>query len=176
MPTCPAKKIFYSDVSIAYNELLDARIENKTTVDREAMSLGLQHTGLAVWDTDLEGLYVWQDDHWTRVGANPQDVINWNQAYDDSVIDFTISQATDTVFTIYRRNSLPLAVTYHSGYVHTQASPSNTWVVNHNLNKNPSITIVDSSGEEVIGAVTVNSLNQVTITFVGAFSGRAFLN
>lgn len=176
MPTCPAKKIFYSDVSIAYNELLDARIENKTTVDRQAMSLGLQHTGLAVWDIDLEGLYVWQDDHWVRVGASQQDIDNWNQAYDDSVIDFTISQATDTVFTIHRRNSSALSVTYHSGYVHDQFNPSDIWVITHNLNKNPSITVVNSAGDEVEGAVTINSLNQVTITFCGAFSGKAYLN
>ena len=53
MSTCK-KKIFYSDVSFAKNELLDARIENKTTTERLAMSLGTPHTGLAVWDTDLE--------------------------------------------------------------------------------------------------------------------------
>ena len=176
MATCPAKKTFYSDISIAYNQLLDARIENKSTVDRLAMSLGEPHSGLAIWDTDLEGLYVWEYDHWVRVGASQEDIDNWNQAYDDSVIDFTISQGTDTVLTIHRRNSTDLSVTYHSGYVHTQSIPSNTWTITHNLNKNPSITIVDSSGAEVEGAVTINSLNQITITFCGAFSGKAYLN
>ena len=176
MSSCPAKKIFYSDLSIAYNELLDARIENKTTVDRLAMSLGAPHTGLAIWDTDLEGLYVWDYDHWVRVGATQQEINNWNQAYDDSVVDFTISQATDTVFTIHRRNSSDLSVTYHSGYIHNQTVPSDTWIVTHNLNKNPSITVTNSAGDEVEGAVTINSLNQITITFCGAFSGSAYLN
>ena len=172
----PKKKIFYSDLSLAKNELLDVRIENKTTVDRLAMSLGAPHTGLAVWDVDLEGLYVWQYDHWVRVGATVTQINNWNQAYDDSVVDFTITQGTDTVFTIERRNSPNLSVTYHSGYIHNQGSPSDTWVITHNLNKNPSITIVDSSGAEVEGAVTINSLNQITITFCGSFSGKAYLN
>ena len=172
----PKKRIFYSDLSLAKNELLDARIENKTTAARLAMSLGLPHTGLAVWDTDLEGLYIWHVDHWVRVGATVQQINNWNQAYDDSVINFTLSQGTDSVFTINRRNSPDLSVTYRSGYIYNQGAPSDTWVVNHNLNKNPSITVVSSAGEEVEGAVVINSLNQVTITFCAAFSGKAYLN
>jgi hypothetical protein len=175
MASCK-KKIFYSEVSLANNELLDARIENKTTVQRLAMSLGAPHDGLAVWDTDLEVLFIWQYDHWVKVNVSLTEINNWNQAYDDSVIDFTISQGTDTVFTIERRNSPNLSVTYHSGYIHNQGSPSDTWVITHNLNKNPSITIVDSSGAEVEGAVTINSLNQITITFCGSFSGKAYLN
>lgn len=172
----PKKKIFYSDLSLAKNELLDVRIENKTTVNRLAMSLGAPHTGLAVWDIDLEGLYVWQYDHWVRVGATLQQITNWNEAYDDSVVDFTLSQGTDTVFTIHRRNSPDLSVTYRSGYIHNQTLPTTDWVITHNLNKNPSITVVDSAGEEVEGAVVINSLNQVTITFCAAFSGKAYLN
>jgi hypothetical protein len=172
----PKKKIFYSDLSLAKNELLDVRIENKTTVDRLAMSLGAPHTGLAVWDIDLEGLYVWQYDHWVRVGATVEQINNWNQAYDDSVVDFTITQGTETVFTIERRNSIPLSIIYKSGYIHNQTLPSDTWVISHDLNKNPSITVVDSTGEEVEGAVVINSLNQITITFCAAFSGKAYLN
>jgi hypothetical protein len=174
--SCVNTKTFYSNISLAKNELLDARIENKTTTERLAMSLGAPHTGLAVWDTDLEVLFIWQYDHWVKVNVSLTEINNWNQAYDDSVIDFTISQGTDTVFTIERRNSPNLSVTYHSGYIHNQGSPSDTWVITHNLNKNPSITIVDSSGAEVEGAVTINSLNQITITFCGSFSGKAYLN
>ena len=172
----PKKKIFYSDLSLAGNQLLDVRIENKTTVDREAMSLGAPHTGLGVWDINLEGLYVWQYDHWVRVGSTVEQINNWNQAYDDSVVDFTIAQGTDTTFTIHRRNSADISKTYRSGYIHNQTAPSDNWVINHNLNKNPSITVVDSAGSEVEGAVVINSLNQITVTFCGAFSGKAYLN
>jgi hypothetical protein len=172
----PKKRIFYSDLSLAKNELLDFRIENTSTSERLAMSLGAPHTGLAVWDTDLEGLYIWHVDHWVRVGATVQQINNWNQAYNDSVIDFTLTQGTDSVITIKRRNSPDLLITYRSGYIYNQGVPSDTWVVNHNLNKNPSITIVSSAGEEVEGAVVINSLNQITITFCAAFSGKAYLN
>ncbi len=172
----PKKRIFYSDLSLAKNELLDARIENTSTTERLAMSLGIPHTGLAVWDTDLEGLYIWHVDHWVRVGATVQQINNWNQAYNDSVINFTLTQGTDSVITIQRRNSPDLSITYRSGYIYNQGVPSDTWVINHNLNKNPSVTIVSSAGEEVEGAVVINSLNQITITFCAAFSGKAYLN
>ena len=172
----PKKRIFYSDLSLAKNELLDARIENTSTAERLAMSLGAPHTGLAVWDTDLEGLYIWHVDHRVRVGATVQQINNWNQAYNDSVINFTLTQGTDSVITIQRRNSPDLSITYRSGYIYNQGVPSDTWVINHNLNKNPSVTIVSSAGEEVEGAVVINSLNQITITFCAAFSGKAYLN
>lgn len=170
------KKIFYSDISLAKNELLDARIENKSTVDREAMSLGTAHNGLAVWDMDLEGLYIWQHDHWVRVGASIIDINNWNQAYDDSVVGFTITQGINTDLTIERRNSADLTVTYKSSFEFNQASPSDTWTITHNLNKRPSVTVLTSAGDEVEGAVTVDSLNQITITFCAPFSGSAILN
>lgn len=170
------KKIFYSNISLAKNELLDARIQNKTTAQRQAMSLGATHSGLAVWDLDLAALFVWQYDHWVRAEADPSDVLRWNAAYDDSVVGINITQGTDTTFTIERRNSENLTAVYRSGYEHNQNVPSNTWVINHNLNKRPSVTVIDSAGTEVEGAVTVDSLNQITIVFCSAFSGKALLN
>lgn len=61
-------------------------------------------------------------------------------------------------------------------YLHTQTTASDTWVITHNLNKYPSITVIDSTGAEVIGEIQYDSLNQVTITFAGAFKGFATLN
>ena len=170
------KKIFYSNVSLAKNELLDARIQNKTTAQRLAMSLGATHSGLAVWDLDLAAIFVWQYDHWVRVEADPGDVLRWNAAYDDSVVGLEINQATDTTFTIQRRNSEDITAVYKSGYEHIQTAPSDTWVVNHSLNKRPSVTVIDSGGTEVEGAVVINSPTQITITFCSAFSGKALLN
>jgi len=53
---------------------------------------------------------------------------------------------------------------------------SATWTVVHNLNKYPSVSIVDTAGDEVIGQVHFNDSNTVTITFTAAFSGKAFIN
>lgn len=67
-------------------------------------------------------------------------------------------------------------VSLDANFVYTQGSPSATWVVNHNLNKYCSVTVVDSADNTVYGDVLYNSLNQVTLTFAGAFSGKAFFN
>jgi hypothetical protein len=67
-------------------------------------------------------------------------------------------------------------VTLDANFVYVQSSPSATWVINHNLNKYCSVTVVDSADNIVYGEVLYNSLNQVTLTFAGAFSGRAFFN
>lgn len=61
-------------------------------------------------------------------------------------------------------------------YVHEQQVASTTWTVNHNMDKYPSVNIVDSANDEVTGEVKYNSLNQITITFTAAFSGKAYLN
>lgn len=63
-----------------------------------------------------------------------------------------------------------------ANFVFVQTSPAATWVVNHNLNKYCSVTVVDSADNTVYGDVLYNSLNQVTLTFAGAFSGEAFFN
>lgn len=61
-------------------------------------------------------------------------------------------------------------------FVFTQSSASATWTINHTLNKFPSVEVVDSANDIVIGNVTYNSTTQITITFTAAFSGKAYLN
>jgi hypothetical protein len=61
-------------------------------------------------------------------------------------------------------------------YVHDQQVSSVTWVVTHNMNKYPAINIVDTSNDIIMGEVRYNTLNQLTITFTAAISGKAYLN
>ena len=66
-------------------------------------------------------------------------------------------------------------------FTHNQNSTSNTWVITHNLNRFPSVTVVDSGNSIVIGTVVYNSNKQLTITFFSrgsalAFQGKAYLN
>lgn len=61
-------------------------------------------------------------------------------------------------------------------YVHDQVSANSTWVIVHNMGKNPSVSLVDTSNDEVIGEVRHNSLNQLTVKFSAAVSGKAYLN
>ena len=63
-----------------------------------------------------------------------------------------------------------------SYYKHTQSSPANPWVIPHGLNKFPSLTVLDSSGDRNYGDISYDSPTQVTITFSGAFSGVCYCN
>ena len=61
-------------------------------------------------------------------------------------------------------------------YSYVQTSPASVWSVTHSLNKYPSVTVFDSSGNEVEGDVTYSNLNQVVLTFSSAFAGTATFN
>lgn len=61
-------------------------------------------------------------------------------------------------------------------YTHNQSSASATWNVAHNLNKYPSITIVDSANNVVIGEIAYVDTNNCTISFTASFSGKAYAN
>ena len=61
-------------------------------------------------------------------------------------------------------------------YIHNQGSPESEWHITHNFNKFPSVTVVDSAGNTVIGEVQYLSENDLKVTFQAAFSGKAYLN
>jgi hypothetical protein len=57
-----------------------------------------------------------------------------------------------------------------------QSTSAAVWTITHNLGKRPSISVVDSAGTNVVGAVDHTSNNELTITFSSAFKGTAYLN
>ena len=61
-------------------------------------------------------------------------------------------------------------------YVHVQLISSQSWHVQHNLGKYPSVTIIDSGGSVVFGDVEYVSLNEITVSFGFPFGGTAYLN
>ena len=71
---------------------------------------------------------------------------------------------------------LSYGATGDKNFVFTQTVASNTWTINHTLDKFPSVSVVDSAGTEVFGQVQYVNLSRITITFSSAFAGEAFLN
>lgn len=61
-------------------------------------------------------------------------------------------------------------------YVHDQAVPLDVWVIDHPLSKFPSVTYMDSAGDEIDGILSYDSLDRVTVTFGAATGGKAYLN
>ncbi len=61
-------------------------------------------------------------------------------------------------------------------YVHTQAVPSATWTIAHNLGWYPNVTVKDSTDRVVVGELAHPDANTVVATFSAAFSGVAYLS
>jgi hypothetical protein len=61
-------------------------------------------------------------------------------------------------------------------FVFEQGIASDTWEITHNLNKYPSVTVVDSAGNEVIAEVVYTDTNNCVVTMTAAFKGKAYLN
>ena len=57
-----------------------------------------------------------------------------------------------------------------------QASAATTWVLKHNLNGKPSVTLTDLTGNKVEGNIVYNSDAQITVTFINSTAGYAYLN
>lgn len=69
-----------------------------------------------------------------------------------------------------------LGIENDKNYMHNQTTASDTWVITHNLNKLPSVSVIDSADEEVVGEITYDNINQLTIKFTAPFKGKATLN
>lgn len=61
-------------------------------------------------------------------------------------------------------------------YTHVQQQSSSSWLVTHNLNKRPAVSVVDTGDNEVEGDVHYNDNNTLTLTFSAPFSGKAYCN
>jgi len=61
-------------------------------------------------------------------------------------------------------------------FMFKQNVPSDVWHVKHNLDKYPSVTVVDSAENVVVGEVTYVDNNNLIIHFTSAFSGKAYMN
>lgn len=62
-----------------------------------------------------------------------------------------------------------------TGYIHTQVTPSATWIINHNLGFRPAVELLDTGGQEIDGEVAHPSINQAVVTLNPATAGLARL-
>jgi len=86
----------------------------------------------------------------------------------------TVIKASPKTLIVSGPSAVPTTLTV---YTHTQASPSSSWTVNHNLGYYPGgVSIVDSAGSKVYGDVTFVSENQLVVNFSAAFGGKAYVS
>ena len=74
------------------------------------------------------------------------------------------------------KTSSELGLTGDKHFTYIKSTPDSVWDITHDLDKYPSVTIVDSAGSVVIGDITYTSKSALTVTFSAAFSGKAYLN
>lgn len=53
---------------------------------------------------------------------------------------------------------------------------ASTVVVDHMLGKRPSVTVINSAGDQVEGDIVYDTLNRLTLTFSGSFVGTVHCN
>lgn len=61
-------------------------------------------------------------------------------------------------------------------YTYIQPTPSTNWIIEHNLNKFPSVSVVNNNNLLIHGEITYVDENNLTINFSAGFSGKAYLN
>jgi len=61
-------------------------------------------------------------------------------------------------------------------YHFVQNTPASSWVINHNLDFYPNVTVQDSAGNIVEGEISYTDSRHLTVTFNSAFSGNAYLS
>lgn len=69
-----------------------------------------------------------------------------------------------------------LGIINDKNFIFSQNVASREWTINHNLNKYPSVSVVDSGNNIVIGEVEYIDENNLRIYFTSEFSGKAYLN
>jgi hypothetical protein len=129
--------------------------------------MGVGNTGVSAYET------------WLSIGnmGTEQDFIN-SLASAGYVHPLThpasmIVESSDKVFLNSEQKNFLLN---SQTYTHTQIVATNTWEINHPLQKFPSVTIVDSAGSLVEGDVQFISDSKVIVSFTAEFSGKAYLN
>ena len=60
--------------------------------------------------------------------------------------------------------------------MYIQSSAATVWTIEHNLGKNPSVRIEDTTGADIVGLVDYVDNNNLIITFEIAIEGTAYLN
>ena len=97
------------------------------------------------------------------------------QAAGSNTLDFDIQDdgSTQAPFTI---SGSIIPVVQARTFIYTQNQASARWEIHHDLDKWPSVTIVDTAKTVIVGEVQYIDRNYIICTFSHPFSGTAYLN
>ena len=88
----------------------------------------------------------------------------------------TVTIVSSSVFEGYALLVNSAEKTEDKTFVFEQGVVSDTWQITHNLNKKPSVTVVDTADNVIYPAVQYINENSCVVTFNAATKGKAYLN
>lgn len=90
--------------------------------------------------------------------------------------DLNNKPSINNVVLVGAQTSQTLNIIEDKNFVFNQNTSSDSWYISHNLNKFPSVSVVDSGNNIVIGEVIYIDENNLQVLFTAPFSGKAYLN
>ena len=93
----------------------------------------------------------------------------------NNYVDLNNKPSINNVTLVGNKTLADLGIT-NSSFVFEQNEASDLWEINHNLRKKPSIMVVDSADNVVIGEEQYIDENNLIINFKAKFKGKAYLN
>lgn len=171
--------IYYYDIDLNKNQLLNARLHPVTTAERTTLadSYNSNDKGIIVYDTNLTGFYGWNGNEWFRIGITDTELTMLNVAYNSTIASASLSSNSENLLlTVTKRDNTAVSASIKFKHIHVQAVAATEWNIIHELNCYPSVTVVDATKTEVIGNIEYVDLNTLKVSFSAAFSGEAYLN
>jgi hypothetical protein len=142
-----SKKSIYVDVNGVGDKFIDWRVTPPGTFSNSNAVAPVDHQSLTNRDA---------------TGAHIADAIS----FDNSLLNYWASQNIQLVID---------EITANIQYIYTAPMALSSWVINHNLHRNPIIQTYDSGGDRIFGTVNFNTTDQVTINFSTITDGIAIL-
>lgn len=106
--------------------------------------------------------------------VGPQGPMGPEYIHPDTHSAAMIEETADRVF-LTEKEKTDLTQKKHD-FIHVQEIPKSEWLVQHGMDKFPSVTVIDSIDRIVVGQVNYIDKNILSIAFSSSFSGKAFLN
>lgn len=78
--------------------------------------------------------------------------------------------------TVTLEKAIPVGGGSASTFTWVQSIPLAVWTIAHNLNRYPSVTVVDTTGTKIEPDISYTDSTTIQITFGAAYAGKAYLN
>ena len=92
-----------------------------------------------------------------------------------------VSESSDTEILVIDSDGKISKTERRATFTHNQSTAASQWVITHNLERKPSVTVIDTGGNTIHGTVVHVSVNQLTVSFKSAgqavgLAGYAYIN